>query len=174
MSEGPRYRVPFRRRRDGQTDYRIRLRLLQSEAARAVVRLTNQRVIVSLTAFEPTGDRVIAMAESPELEAIGFPVASLSTTPAAYLTAYLAGLRAKRAGTASAVLDVGVRHPSPGGRLMGALKGLLDAGLEIPHGDSGLPSADRIGGQHLPKPLPKPIESYRSELEKAPTAAGAP
>lgn len=164
MSESPRYKVRFRRRREGKTDYRIRLRLLLSRIPRAVVRVTNRRIVVSITAYDPAGDRVLAAAESPELSAVGFPVPSLSSTPAAYLTGFLAGLRAKSAGTTHAVLDVGLRPPSRGGRLMGALKGLLDAGLEIPHGEGGLPSAERLNGQHLPKPLPRPVEAYKSDL----------
>lgn len=166
MSDSPRYRVPFRRRREGKTDYRIRLRLLRGDLPRAVVRVTNRRVLVSITAYDPQGDRVLASAESPELTRAGFPEPNLRTTPAAYLTGYLAGVRAKAAGTTSAVLDAGLRHPAPGGRLMGALKGLLDAGMTIPHGTEGLPSADRLNGQHLPKPLPQPVESYKSELVK--------
>jgi large subunit ribosomal protein L18 len=164
MSIGPRYRVPFRRRRQGKTDYRIRLRLLRGDQPRAVVRVTNRRILVSVTAFDPLGDRVLASAESPELAAVGFPESNLRTTPAAYLTGYLAGVRAKAAGATSAVLDVGLKHPTPGGRLMGALKGLLDAGLDVPHGDKGLPSNERLNGQHLPKPLPKPVEAYKSDL----------
>ena len=168
MSDGPRYRVPFRRRREGKTDYRIRLRLLRGDKPRAVVRVTNRRILVTVTTYDPLGDRVVASAESAELTSVGFPESNLRTTPAAYLTGYLAGVRAKAAGTESAILDVGLRHPTPGGRLMGALKGLLDAGLEVPHGDQGLPTTDRLNGQHLPKPLPKPVEAYKSDLAQPP------
>ena len=164
MSIGPRYRVAFRRRREGKTDYRYRLKLLKSGAPRAVVRLSGNRVIVSLTGYDPTGDRVLAGAESPELTRIGFPAGSLTSTTASYLTGYLAGLRAKGAGTTHAVLDAGLRRPSQGGRLLGALKGLLDAGIEVPHGEGAFPSNDRLGGKHLPKPLPQPLEQYRSQL----------
>lgn len=164
MSQGPRYRVPFRRRREGKTDYRARRRMLQGESTRAVVRLTNRRVLVSLTDFDPTGDRVVAAADSGELSGVGFPARDLASTPAAYLTGYLAGLRAKERGTEAAILDVGLRHPTAGGRLLSALKGLLDAGLQIPHGEGGFPSADRIGGAHLTPPLPRPLEAYRSDL----------
>ncbi len=169
MSDGPRYRVPFRRRREGRTDYRIRLALLRSGRARAVVRFTNRRVLVSVTAYDASGDRVVASATSPELATVGFPDAHLASTPAAYLTGYLAGLRAKAAGTTEAVLDAGLRHPTHGGRLLGALKGLLDAGLTIPHGSEGIPGADRINGQHLPTALPQPVEVYKSKL-----ASGGP
>jgi large subunit ribosomal protein L18 len=164
MSTGPRYRVHFRRRREGKTDYRVRLRLLKSDLPRAVVRLSGQRIRVAIVAFDPLGDRVVAAAESSELPGIAFPRASTATTPAAYLTAYLAGLRAKAGGAGSAVLDTGLRHPTSGGRLSAALKGLLDAGLEIPHGEGGFPGSDRLNGSHLPKPLPEPIEAYKLKL----------
>jgi large subunit ribosomal protein L18 len=173
VSTGPRYRVPFRRRREGKTDYRIRLRLLKSGQARAVVRLTDRRVRVALVAYDPAGDRVVAAADSRELGKLAFPTGSLASTPAAYLTAYLAGLRAKAAGTANAVLDAGLRRPTEGGRLSAALKGLLDAGIEVPHGEGGFPSADRLNGSHLPKPLPTPLEAYKLKLPTLLASAGA-
>jgi large subunit ribosomal protein L18 len=169
MSDGPSYRVPFRRRREGVTDYRHRLKLLLSGEPRAVVRVSNARVIVSLTTYDPTGDRIVAAADSSELEAIGFPVGSLRSTPAAYLTGYLAGLRAKKAELGSAVFDAGLRHPTPGGRLSSALKGLVDAGLEIPHGEKRFPSNDRLNGKHLKTPLAEPLEAFKGKL---PTLVG--
>jgi len=164
MSVGPRYRVHFRRRREGKTDYRVRLRLLRSGEPRAVVRFSCRRVRVSIVRYDPVGDRVVAAAESAELGRLGFPPTSLASTPAAYLTGYLAGLRSKSAGEESAVLDTGIRHPTEGGRLSAALKGLLDSGLEVPHGEGGFPSADRLNGAHLPKPLPQPLEAYKMKL----------
>ncbi len=164
MSTGPNYRVPFRRRRQGKTDYRVRLRLLKSGTPRAVVRLSDRRVRVALVTYDPTGDRVLAAADSRELGGIAFPATSLASTPAAYLTAYLAGLRGKAGGAAAAVLDAGLRRPTQGGRLAAALKGLLDAGIEIPHGEGGFPSVDRLNGAHLGHPLPSPIEAYKLKL----------
>jgi large subunit ribosomal protein L18 len=172
VSTGPRFRVHFRRRREGKTDYRVRLRLLKSDLPRAVVRFSERRIRVSIVAFDPVGDRVVAVAESGELSGITFPTASQSSTPAAYLTAYLAGLRAKSAGTESAVLDAGLRHPTVGGRLSAALKGLLDAGIEIPHGEGGFPKNDRLNGTHLPKPLPEPLEAYKLKLPGLVARAG--
>jgi large subunit ribosomal protein L18 len=164
MSTSPRYRVHFRRRREGKTDYRVRLRLLRSGRSRAVVRCSGTRVRVSIVEFDPTGDRVLATADSAELGGIEFPVTRIASTPAAYLTGLLAGLRAKQSGTEEAVLDVGLRRPTRGGRLAAALKGLLDAGLDIPHGEEGFPTADRLNGAHLPKPLPQPVEAYKLKL----------
>lgn len=164
MSTGPRYRVPFRRRRQGRTDYQRRLKLLRSGRPRAVVRIGNVRVRVALTAFDPAGDRVLAAAESGELTRAGFPRASLGSTPAAYLTGYLAGLRAKARGTDAAILDLGLRHPSRGGRLWGALRGLLDAGVEIPHDEAGFPRPERLEGRHLPKPVEGSLDDFRRKL----------
>jgi large subunit ribosomal protein L18 len=164
MSTGPRFRVHFRRRREGKTDYRVRLRLLKSGTTRAVVRFSDRRVRVSIVRYDPVGDRVVAAAESVELGRLGFPASSLSSTPAAYLTAYLAGLRSKSAGAKAAVLDTGLRHPTEGGRLSAALKGLLDSGVKIPHGEGVFPSAERLNGAHLAKPLPQPLEAYKMKL----------
>lgn len=174
MSTGPRFRVHFRRRREGKTDYRVRLRLLKSHRPRAVVRMSDRRVRVAIVTFDPVGDRVIAAAESSELAGIAFPSSSRASTPAAYLTGYLAGLRAKSSGTKDAVLDTGLRHPTVGGRLSAALKGLLDAGIELPHGEKGFPPADRLNGSHLPKPLPEPLEAYKLKLPALATGSGGP
>lgn len=173
MSTGPRYRVAFRRRREGRTDYRVRRRLLGSGRPRAVVRTSARRIRVMIVEFAPTGDRVRAAADSGELGTIAFPAASLSSTPAAYLTGYLAGLRARAAGTDEAVLDLGLRRPTPGGCLAAALKGLLDAGLEIPHGGEQFPSDDRLGGAHLPRRLPEPVEAYKLKLPELATRGEA-
>jgi large subunit ribosomal protein L18 len=171
VSHGPNYRVPFRRRREGKTDYRVRLRLLKSGEPRAVVRFSDRRVRVAIVSFDPSGDRVLAAADSRELGGVAFPSVSLASTPAAYLTGYLAGMRAKAHGAASAVLDAGLRHPTEGGRLAAALKGLLDAGIEIPHGEGGFPSNERLNGTHLAKPLPSPIEAYKLKLPSIVTPA---
>lgn len=176
MAHGPRFRVKFRRQREGKTDYRYRLRQLKSETPRAVVRLTNRRVLVALEEFDSEGDHVLAQAESPELLSVGFPAASLTSTPAAYLTGYLAGLRLAAQGSKEAVLDAGVLRPSKGGRILGALQGLLDAGLEIPHSEEGLPPKERLSGAHLKSPLPQPLDAYRQKVSsslvaKAPRAA---
>jgi large subunit ribosomal protein L18 len=174
MKSGPRYRVHFRRRREGRTDYRVRLKLLKSGRARAVVRFSGRRVRVSIVQYDPTGDRVVAAADSGELGGITFPASSLASTPAAYLTAYLAGLRAKASGAEGAVLDLGVRHPTVGGRLSAALKGLLDSGLDIPHGETGFPAAERLNGTHLPNALPHPLEVYKQKLPSLVHAPEAP
>ena len=62
------------------------------------------------------------------------------TCPRAYLTGYLAGKRAAKNGIEDAVLDIGLRGPAKGSAVFAALKGMIDAGIEIPHGEEVLPS----------------------------------
>ncbi len=148
MARSSRYKVRFRRRREGRTDYKKRLALLKSGLPRMVVRRTNRNIIVQFVRFRPEGDEVIAYAFSKELSKFGWPYGG-KNTPAAYLTGYLAALRAKRSGVDRAILDIG-RFPSTrGSRLYAALKGALDAGIELPHSPEILPEESRIRGEHI-------------------------
>jgi large subunit ribosomal protein L18 len=148
MATGPRYRVPFRRRREGRTDYRRRAKLLSGETTRAVVRRSNKHVTVQFVAYDAKGDVVVASAVSKELEELGF-TGSGKSTPAAYLTGLLAGKRAKEKGVEGAVLDIGLREPTKGAVVFAAMKGILDAGVEVPHDEKMVPSQDRINGKHM-------------------------
>lgn len=149
MAHGARYRVPFRRRREGRTDYKRRQALLKSRQPRVVVRRSLTNVRVQVVAYAPEGDRVLASADGRELAALGLQGTSGKSVPAAYLTGLLAGKRAKEAGVEQAVLDLGRHGPSAGGRVFAALKGVLDAGLQVPHGDEVLPADERLRGQHI-------------------------
>ncbi|TLZ50596.1 MAG: 50S ribosomal protein L18 [Methanobacteriota archaeon] len=148
MVQGARRRVGFRRRREGRTDYRRRLRLLRSGTARAVVRKSLNQVQVQIVGYDERGDRILASAVSGELRDFGLAGAT-GNVPAAYLTGLLAGRRAVEKGITGAVLDLGVQRPAAGGRLFAAAKGLVDAGLAVPHGDDVFPSEDRVQGAHL-------------------------
>jgi large subunit ribosomal protein L18 len=48
MGHGPRYRVPWRRRREGKTNYYKRLKLIRSGKPRLVVRRTNKYIIAQI------------------------------------------------------------------------------------------------------------------------------
>jgi large subunit ribosomal protein L18 len=149
MATSPRTRVPFRRRREGRTNYRTRLALLKSGETRLVVRRTNGNVIVQFVDWNQNGDAIKATAVAQELAKLGWE-GSAKNTPAAYLTGLLAGKRAAEAGVESAVLDIGRHTPSKGSRVFAALKGVLDAGIEVPHGDESIyPSEDRLNGAFL-------------------------
>ena len=148
MAHGPTYRVKFRRRREGKTNYYRRRRLLLSRRSRLVVRKTNTNTIVQIVNASVVGDSTVASAISSELGDHGW-TAGTGNIPAAYLTGLLAGLRAKSRGVKEAVLDVGLNPPVKGSRVYAALKGAVDAGLEVPHNPEILPDDSRITGEHI-------------------------
>jgi large subunit ribosomal protein L18 len=160
---GPRYKVPFRRRREGRTDYRHRARLLRSGRPRAVVRKTLQQTIVQIIEPARGGDAVLATATSRELVKQGW-TAGTGNVPAAYLTGYLAGRRALAKGVTEAVLDVGLHTPTKGGRLFAALQGLLDSGVRVPHGKEVLPSKERLHGAHIDAAIGKSVDEIKAKL----------
>ncbi len=164
MAHGPRYKVPFRRRREGRTDYRQRARLLRGHVPRAVVRVTLRNVSVQLIDYDPKGDRVVVVAHSRELVEMGWDQAT-GNIPAAYLTGYLAGRRAKQKGLSNAVLDIGLKEPTKGSGVFAALKGLVDAGLEIPHGKDVLPSKERLMGKHIGDDVEKMVHNVKTRME---------
>ena len=150
MATGPRYKVPFRRRRDNRTDYYIRKKLLTSGKLRAVVRRSSRNINIQFAEFGMGGDNIVTSVTSAELKALGWKHAC-SNIPAAYLTGYLAGKKALNAGIEYAVLDIGMQTPAKGAVLFAAVAGMAAAGLDIPHGDGVLPSDERLKGDHIGK-----------------------
>ena len=56
MAHGKSQRLRFKRRRNGKTDYRRRLRMLRGGIPRAVVRVSNTQVTCQLVEFGMDGD----------------------------------------------------------------------------------------------------------------------
>jgi ribosomal protein L18 len=107
------------------------------------VRKTNTSTIVQVINASVIGDSTVASAISTELTNHGW-VAGTGNIPSAYLTGLLAGLRAKSRGVKTAILDVGLNPPVKGSRVYAALKGAVDAGLEIPFNPEVIPDESRL------------------------------
>jgi large subunit ribosomal protein L18 len=163
MSTGPRYRVPFRRRREGRTDYRHRAALLRGREVRMVVRKSNRHMRVQFIHYDEKGDTVVATAVSKELEELGW-TGSGKSTPGAYLTGMLAGKRAKEKGLQTAVLDIGLREPTKGAVVFAAMKGAVDAGIDVPHSEDMVPSKDRLSGKHMKEGVSAMFESTKNKI----------
>ena len=149
MAKGPSYRVPFRRRREGKSNYRSRRALILSRLPRLVARGTLRHMIIQVVEAKATGDEVLVSAHSRELmKAFGWQ-GDCGNVSAAYLTGLLCGYRAVARGLERAVLDMGLQPPSRGARVFAALKGVLDAGVEVPHSGVVLPDEKRIRGEHV-------------------------
>lgn len=149
MAKGASYRVPFRRRKEGKTDYKARKALLLSGKPRLVIRGTLKNMTAQIIVAKPQGDEVLVSAHGRELiKAYGWK-APYGNVPAAYLTGLLCGLKAKAKGIKEAVLDIGLHSPSKGARVFAALKGVVDAGVNVPHSEEKLPDEKRIEGTHV-------------------------
>jgi large subunit ribosomal protein L18 len=76
------------------------------------------------------------------------------------------GKAAVAAGYKEAILDIGLAA-SRGSRVYAALKGMLDAGLDLPHGESAIPDDERLNGAHINEKLASQVEKTRGKIEGA-------
>lgn len=149
------YTVQYRRKRAGITDYRQRLKLLQSRLPRLVVRKTSHAIIAQLVAYSPQGDRVLVGVHSCQLRKYGWQF-STKNLPSAYLTGFLLAHKAKSKKITDAVLDIGLQVSVSGSRIYAVLKGALDGGISgIMHSPECLPSATRLSGKHIVDYVPR-------------------
>ncbi len=151
MAKGPRYRRPFRRRAEGKTNYHRRLKLLKSKKLRAVIRASNNHMIVQIIQSKIGGDKVIVYAHSKELVSKFGWNANTGNIPAAYLTGFLAGTRAKKQNVQEAILDLGIFYHR--NRVLAAFKGIVQSGVESPHNEDFFPDniEEIITGSHIEK-----------------------
>jgi len=166
---GNRQRSVFRRRRAGLTDYRRRLKLLRGNKPRAVVRISNTRTTCQLVSWAKEGDLVtVTVTGSDLLKKYGWPESfSQKSVSASYLVGFAMGKAALATGAKEAVLDIGLAASTPGGRVFSALKGMVDAGLEIPHGENVLPDEGRLAGAHINEAIAAAVESTKNAIEEA-------
>jgi len=168
MAKGSRYCAPYRRRKEGKTDYQARKAFILSGKPRLVVRGTLKNISAQIAIAKTEGDNVLISAHSRELKDFGWKVAR-GNVPAAYLTGLLCGLKAKAKGIEESILDIGLYAPSKGARIFAALKGVLDAGIDVPHSEEKLPDEKRIMGEHivqLAKSLSSNPEQYQARFSK--------
>ena len=167
MATGPSYRVAFRRRREGKTDYRLRRSLVLSGLPRLVVRGSLRNFAVQIVKAEVHGDQVIVSSNSHELSRKYGWLGDTGNISSAYLTGLLCGFKAFGSGVKEVVLDIGLHYPSKSSRVFAALKGALDAGLTIPFDKEKLPDEKRMQGQHVveyAKSLTSNPEAYQKQF----------
>ncbi|TLX68162.1 MAG: 50S ribosomal protein L18 [Thaumarchaeota archaeon] len=123
------YSQILRRLREEKTNYRKRRYLLMGRRDYITVQISSENTLVQIHKPEMQGDKVLASAHSRYLLGKGWK-GSRKNIPAAYLTGYLAGKKALGKGVKAAVLYSGTRKYTQ--RMAAALKGVIDAGLEVP------------------------------------------
>ena len=103
---------------------------------------------LQLAVFDIKGDKIVAAAHSSELEQFGWKT-NKGNIPAAYLTGILLGTKATKKDIKNAILDIGLQASVKGSRVYAAVKGCLEAGLEIPVAPEILPDEARLQGKHI-------------------------
>ncbi|HMK94725.1 MAG TPA: 50S ribosomal protein L18 [Candidatus Limnocylindrales bacterium] len=168
MAKSGNYRVQFRRRREGKTDYQARKALVISGKPRLVTRTSLRNITVQIIIAKPDGDEVLASANSRELSRTYGWKAPTGNISSAYLTGLLCGLKAKAKGAKEAILDIGLLAPTKGAKIFAALSGVLDAGLNVPHSEEKIVK-ERIKGEHIAKyakSLGSGSEDYNAKFSK--------
>ena len=140
------YSKILRRLREEKSNYKKRGTMLMGKRDFITVNITNENTQVQILKPGMTGDKVIASAHSRYLLEKGWK-GSRKSVPAAYLTGYLAGKKALGQGAKDAILYTGTRKYTQ--RMAAALKGIIDAGVQVPASEETFPSDDRINGEHL-------------------------
>lgn len=164
MTQGPRYHVKPRRRREGITDYRKRLRLLKSRKTRVVIRKSIKYTQIQFVEYKEDGDDILVTANSKELITKYNWKYSTSSIPAAYLVGLIAGKRAKDKGIKECVLDMGRYIPTNGNKIFASVKGLIDAGLDCPYSEEKLPSEERILGKHIDDNIATSVNDIKTKI----------
>ena len=140
------YTSTFRRIREKKTNYRKREKLLVGRKDFVTVNVSDQNISAQLIRPDLLGDKVMASVHSNELLSYGWK-GSRKNIPSCYLVGLLLGKKCLQKKISSAILYIGKRHFTT--KIAACLKGLSEAGLELPFSESILPSEDRIQGNHI-------------------------
>lgn len=140
------YTSTFRRIRERKTNYRKREKLLIGKKDFVTVNVSDQNISAQLIRPDILGDKVMASVHSNELLSYGWK-GSRKNIPSCYLVGLLLGKKCIQKKITSAILYIGKRHFTT--KIAACLKGLSEAGLEMPISEEVLPSEDRIQGNHI-------------------------
>ena len=164
MKRGNIFTVPFRRKRQGRTYYKKRMRILVSRRQRFVVRKSLRDIKASIVEYGVKGDKVILTVSSKALKNFGWK-GDNGNLSSAYLVGFLAGKKSVEKGIKEAIFDLGFSNSIRGSRLYAALAGAIDSGLKIPFDQEILPSKERISGDHIAK-YAHLLKSNKEKYEK--------
>ncbi len=148
MAINKKYTTKFKRTIQGRTNYRARLKLVLSKFPRITVRSHLNNILIQLIQFNPDGDKILVLTHSKELTKYGWKY-HRGNIPSAYLTGLLFGKKMLSINVKEAVLDIGMSPATKGSRPFAALKGILDAGIKVPHSKEILPSEDALKGKNI-------------------------
>ena len=158
------YTSTFRRIREGKTNYRKREKLLFGKQDFVTVNVSDENVSAQLIRPDLLGDKVMASVHSNELLSYGWK-GSRKNVPSCYLVGLLLGKKCLQKKITRAILYIGKRHFTT--KIAACIKGLSEAGLEMPFSEKIIPSEQRIQGNHIAeyaKKLKENEELYKSRF----------
>jgi large subunit ribosomal protein L18 len=136
----------LKRIRTHKTNYRKREALLISKLDFVTIKISNQNVIAQVLKPEIQGDIVRVSTHSRELRRFGWK-GSLNSLPACFLVGLVLGRKALEKGVDKAVLYIGNKPFTS--RIAACMKGIVQAGINIPISSESYPTEHRLNGQHI-------------------------
>jgi large subunit ribosomal protein L18 len=158
------YTSTFRRIRERKTNYRKREKLLIGKKDFVTVNVSDQNVSAQLIRPDLLGDKVMASVHSNELLSYGWK-GSRKNIPSCYLVGLLLGKKCIQKKITRAILYIGKRHFTT--KIAACLKGMSEAGLQMPFSEEILPTEERIQGNHIAeyaKKIKSNDELYKSRF----------
>lgn len=146
--------VQHRRKRENKTNYYKRLNLLKSSKPRLVIRVKSASVLIQLIGFKSDGDEILVSGKSKDLKDLGWKH-GLNNIPGCYLTGLIVGKKALANNIKETVVDFGFHTTVKGSRIYATLKGLIDAGVDVPADKEAFPSQERLSGKHISSHIQK-------------------
>ena len=156
------FSLPFRRKREGRTYYKKRLKILVSSRYRFVVRKSLRNIHASIVKYSPEGDKVLVTVSSSSLAKMGWK-GGTGNLPSAYLTGFLLSKKAQKKNIKKAITDIGLQSITKGSVLFSCVKGAIDGGLDVPYSDDLMPPQDRIQGKHIKSATP--FQETKTKIE---------
>ncbi len=161
-------RIAKRRRIEGKTDYKRRLKLLKAGVPRVVIRKSNRNILIQLVESKEARDFPRVGVFSRELLKVGWPdefKGSLKSISAAYLTGLLFGKKMIKHKLKEGIVDIGLMRSTKGSKIYAAVKGIADAGVEIKCNKKMFPSQERIEGKNLKKDFSVNFKKIKEKIE---------
>jgi len=157
----------LKRRREGKTDYKLRMSLLKSENPRIVYRRSNKYITGQCVESKEAKDKVICGVDSRKLLEFGWDkkaVGSLKSIPASYLTGFLLGKIMLDKGKSEGIYDIGLTKEEKKSRVFSFLKGIVDSGVKINSGKEIFPEKERINGKGMKNKVD--VNKVKENIEK--------
>lgn len=157
MARNQNYTVRYKRKRNGKTDYKSRLKIVKSLKNRIIIRKSNKHVVLQVGAYAQEGDKILLSAHTKELSKFGWK-GGTGNISSAYLVGYLLGNKMKNKNLTQAIIDIGMQTSAKGGVIFSAVKGIVDSGVLVPCSKEVFPTEERIKGNH--------VANYAKEIKK--------